>query len=425
MESPKAAHLAIDIGSTVVKLAHLDSSGRLISQEYFARDFDCGIGRQVDQLLLQHANPVERANVVVCSSANGGLRVGIVCLTNLFSGATLRNQVLLAGANPLFVHDLDSAVGEHRQVDILLVGGGVDGRCGESMAKRLERFDATTYNHGALVFAGNRALAERFKARFPHATIIGNPLAMGVSGSAASVFEAVRRAYLDDLVYKAGISELQGALANGIRPTPEVASRGFLRAVLNKSDLHIVGSCVVLDIGGATTDLHYTVEIVRDDSASKPERAQSIARYVFADLGVSASRDTLLLQLRGHPRLYEFLAAVMTEDVRGVYGMLREGDYVPTPELLALACLFLALDRFAEGRGPGLPTAEMARISQVILTGGAAQAVDEARARRVIALLKPVGSDNLLLQVDRRYRLWVDGITWGEDSPGGWGGASV
>ena len=37
-------------------------------------------------------------------------------------------------------------------------------------------------------------------------------------------------------------------------------SRGFQRAVMNRSSLTIGGAAVLLDIGGATTDLHYTIE---------------------------------------------------------------------------------------------------------------------------------------------------------------------
>jgi hypothetical protein len=97
------------------------------------------------------------------------------------------------------------------------------------------------------------------------------------------------------------VSELRTNLSQGIRPTPEVVNQGFHRAILNCSTIQVVGACVLLDIGGATTDLHYTVEIVRDESDAKPLPGSSVARYVFTDLGIVASRDSLLLQLRTHP----------------------------------------------------------------------------------------------------------------------------
>jgi len=142
----------------------------------------------------------------------------------------------------------------------------------------------------------------------------------------------------------------------------------------------------------------------------------SVARYVFTDLGIVASRDTLLLQLRSHPQLYEFLVCVLgSERTRDVYAGLREGEFEPSPQLLSYACLFLALDRFSRGRGPGLPTAELGKLAQLILTGGAAQTLDEAVVGRVLALLLPPEATPPLVQVDRRYEIWVAGIAWNDE----------
>jgi len=410
-----AAVLALDIGSTIVKLARLDSHGGLASQDFYPRDFEAGVAAQVRDILDIHAVDPTVEPVLVCSSANGGLRVGIVCLSPLFSGAALRNQVLLAGANPEYVHGFDHAQGDTRMVDVLLVGGGIDGEDAGPAAALLVSFDPGRYRFGTLVYCGNRNLASAFALRFPFARLIDNPLGETLSSRVGSVFETIRRAYLDDLVFKEGVSELPYGLARSIRPTPEVASRGFLRSVNNQGSFTIVGTCLALDIGGATTDLHYTVECVDADSPVRPSTGVSVARYVFTDLGIVASRDTLMLQLRNHAQLYEFLSAVLGGQTRDVYAALREGDYQPTPQLLSYACLFLALDRFAKGRGPGLPTGDLGKAAQIILTGGAAQTLDEAVVARMLVLLMPEGVPTPLVQVDRRYEIWVAGITWTDD----------
>jgi hypothetical protein len=408
---PSTSRIAVDIGSTVVKVARIGEGDRLLSQDHYARDFEAGIAGQVESLLDALAVG-ERDEVRMCSSANGGLRVGIVCLTKHFSGAALRNQVLLAGANPVFVHDLDEAGGHAGLVDILLVGGGIDCEDAGPLELRLRRFDAKAYRFGALLYAGNRCLADAFAERFPEAVVVANPLADTLSSRSNSVFEVLRRAYLDDLIYKEGVSELGSHLSQGIRPTPEVVSRGFQRALLKRSSLEVVGACILIDVGGATTDFHYTVEIVREDSDNRPAEGASVARYVFTDLGIVASRDSTLLQLRGDPRLYEFLACVLKDDVRDAYRLLREGEYDCSPELLAYACLFLGLDRFAHGRGPGLPTADLGKVAQIILTGGAAQPMSEEVVARMVRLLLPDASGNPMIVVDRHYQVWVDGITW-------------
>src|SRR5205085_1574045 len=115
-------------------------------------------------------------------------------------------------------------------------------------------------------------------------------------------------------------------------------------------------------------------------------------RFVFTDLGIVASRDSLVLQLRHHPRLYEFLGCVLGSAGAATYQAAREGEWEPTPTLLSYGCLFVSLDRFSQGRGPGLPTADLGRIAQVILTGGASQTLEEAVIARVLGLFRSAAS---------------------------------
>jgi hypothetical protein len=53
---------------------------------------------------------------------------------------------------------------------------------------------------------------------------------------------------------------------------------------------------MLLHIDGATTDLHYTTDIIREDSEEKALPEPSVARHVFTDLAIVASRDSTLLQ---------------------------------------------------------------------------------------------------------------------------------
>ncbi|HEY9446456.1 MAG TPA: glutamate mutase L [Burkholderiales bacterium] len=414
LDTLEGTRVAIDIGSTVIKVARIAPDGRLLTQCFHPRDFEIGIARQVESLLPSMEPHAGHGEILLCSSANGGLRVGIVTLTPRFSGAILRDQVLVAGANPVYVHSLNDAPGHTSHVDILLVAGGIDCNDAGPLEARLRRFKPQAYSHGTLVYAGNSALAPLFVQLFPDAHVIANPLANGLTSKTGSVLEAVRRAYLDDLVYKEGVSELRDNMARGIRPTPEVVNLGFFRAVRHCSSIEVIGACVLFDIGGATTDLHYTVELVRDESEEKPSAGLSVARYVFTDLGIVASRGSLMLQIRSHPRLYEFLEAASHTDIRELYGLLREGEYEPPPALLSYACLFLALDRFAHGRGPGLPTADLGKLAQMMLTGGAAQGLDEAVVSRIVRLLLPESANPPPIFIDRQYQMWVDGITWSE-----------
>lgn len=400
--------IAVDIGSTVVKVARLDADDSLSEQLFVPRDFEAGIAAQVTGLL----KGVDLEDVIVCSSANGGLRVGILCLTEPYSGQALRNQVLLAGANPVFLREFDDSAYSKTRVDLLVVGGGIDDEDAQPLLHRLDELDISAYDYGALIYAGNRFGAQVLAGRGIDAHVVANPLQSDVRSQNNSVFAAIRDAYLDDLVHKDGVAQLPAPLLRRIRPTPEVVNRGFQRVISNRSSIVVPGAAVVMDIGGATTDMHYTVEIVRDDSEDRPGPGTSVARYVFTDLGVVASRDSTLMQMRSHPRIYEFLSLVPGADVRETYRALREGELDAAPELLAYGCLFLAFDRFASGRGPGLPSVNLSRIGHVILTGGAAQTLDLEVTRGLLSLFDTNETVRPVLIRDDAYQLWVDGITF-------------
>jgi hypothetical protein len=212
-------------------------------------------------------------------------------------------------------------------------------------------------------------------------------------------------------VHKQGISDLRKSLSKTIRPTPEVVNRGFQRIVFNFSRIEVLGPCILLDIGGATTDLHYTTDIIREDSEEKASTGSSVARYVFTDLGIVASRNSTLLQLRGHPLLYDLLVRISTttseNDVPSTKG--RRIRTFATVTVVYLYSLPLIVSQTAVR--PGFPSVDLGKAAQIILTGGAAQILNVSMASRVVDLFVR-GQGNPRILIDRCDRISVDGITW-------------
>lgn len=404
------AKLAVDIGSTVIKIAEISASRKLLEQSFHSRDFDRNIAEQLEMILSSEYSGFDPLDLLICSSANGGLRIGIVSLTSRYSGAILRNQALLAGANPLYVQTLSQLTADPTNVDVLLIGGGIDCRDVGPAQDLLRAFPVDDFNFGTLIFAGNKHLAGEFSRKYPNTHIISNPITGALDHPDDSVFRALRDAYLDDLVYKKGISEVAAKYPCHIRPTPEVVNRGFELSISNKARYEAIGANILVDIGGATTDLHYTTEIIPDDSEDRPPTGTSIGRYVYTDLGIVASLDSTVIRLRNHSRLYEFLSIILDAPIDETYRALREGDYEITPDTLAYACVFLALDRFSIGDGPGLPQANLARVDRIVLTGGAAQLLDESKVAEIIRMIANKPGECCAVVIDRDYGIWVDGI---------------
>src|SRR5205823_935639 len=107
------------------------------------------------------------------------------------------------------------------------------------------------------------------------------------------------------------------------------------------------------------------------------------------------------------PRLYDLLGRIAGDGgIREMYQALREGEIGPSPRLLSYACLFLALDRFANGSTPGIPLADLSKVAQILLTGGAAQILNVNIAARVVDLFVH-GQGNPCILIDRSYRIWI------------------
>ena len=125
---------AIDIGSTIVKIAE---HGR--AQDRLPRDYDAGIEAQVGGAIDAIRGRDPEARFRICSSANGGLRVGILCLTTRFSGRVAANLASAAGANVVFMRSLSNGeAAPSEAVDALVLVGGTDGPDSEPLERHLD-----------------------------------------------------------------------------------------------------------------------------------------------------------------------------------------------------------------------------------------------------------------------------------------------
>lgn len=406
---------AVDVGSTVIKVARI-RDGVVLDQIFHNRLSDKEIYSQVKGILGASAEEALSDEILCCSSANGGLRVGIVCLTNSFSGEVFRNQTLLAGGNPVFEQTLGEQEPVGTYVDILLVGGGIDCEDAGPLHERLSHFRPDLYNFGSLIFAGNSYLGDYFHHLFPASHIIDNPLTSELTGRNLCVLESLRRAYLDDLVKREFTGKLQNELHHAIRPTPEVVSAGFSRILNNQSSIKVAGPIILLDIGGATTDVHYATELVRPDSNNSPLAGSSVARYVFTDLGVVASGECTRTLLRQEHRLYQFIESLGLSNIRTRYQDLREGETEISQDLLSYACYFMALDRMHNKGNGSVPTIDLRKVSTLILTGGASQGLDKDALSALFRVVSESETSAPLIMIDYEYQIWIDGILSQTDS---------
>lgn len=400
----------IDIGSTVLKVALLDGAGLVAVQSFIDRSYEDGIAAQVDQVLGKLRSKFAIESVRICSSANGGIRVGILGLTRTYSAAIAGHLALSAGANVVVSHVIDEAnAGPTVDLDVLIVTGGID--CPETprLEERVRSLDLSGYRFKSLVYAGNRHLFESFGRHYPDARVVGNPMGADLSLSSEALLEVLRLAYIDDLVDRQGIRELHEVSEVPIWPTPGVVNLAFGVVSACGSDAAYPSPFVVMDIGGATTDVHFGLECLAERSALWSTTFRGANRHVFTDLGVFASKASTEVRMRSHERFFDLLEVIYGEDASRKYAEFAECE-MDKPFLFA-ACLFLALDALTSSGGDKIPNLELSKLGAVIITGGASQSADIAWLQAVMDMFLADGAKGRVkVLLDDNYQLWVQGL---------------
>ncbi|MFA5849822.1 MAG: glutamate mutase L [Bacteroidales bacterium] len=402
----------IDVGSTQIKIAEINDQGILLNQSFHTRDFSISPSDQVRSILSQQLKKPKE--IRICSSANGGIRVGILALTSRFSGTAARSLALGAGANVVFTHIFTEKYDKiiNLTVDTLIFIGGIDCEDSPILKEKILLLDLSIYNYRSLIYAGNNRLAAIFLKRFPHAMIVPNPFDVGLGVHDQSLLAYVRKLYLDDLIDKESIRDLTELSHIPILPTPGIVNIAFEMLARQKTGIIVPLPCIVIDIGGATTDVHFGVETLNLKEGMDSRFYLSSNRYVFTDLGVVASRSSTLLNLSQHIRLYEFLQVICGPLSRQVYLDIREGSI--TDEILFYGCFFLALDQLVNPVTDNVPNIDLTKLASIMITGGASKALilkKEIFSALIQLLLKQGNTlGNISVIIDKQYEMWVHGI---------------
>jgi uncharacterized protein (TIGR01319 family) len=288
------AFVAVDFGSTFTKAIAVDAgSGELIARAEHRTTVDTDVldGYQACRTaLLAVDKSLAKAEVLACSSAGGGLRIGVVGNEELVTAEAGRRVALSSGGrvvavvnNGLTATSLKALRAE--RPDVVLLLGGTDG--GNSAV--LENAAAVLAKYRwrrPVVAAGNieaqgaigAMLAE---AAVPHVFADNVVPEIGVFAP-DSARAAIREMFLAHVIGGKNLSRDPGFARMVRAATPDVVLRGV--EVL--ASLH--GDVAVVDIGGATTDVHSVIELDPEDANLGREvvATHPVTRTVEGDLGM-------------------------------------------------------------------------------------------------------------------------------------------
>jgi uncharacterized protein (TIGR01319 family) len=389
--------VCVDIGSTYTKAALVDVGTRaLVATAQAPTTADV-----VDGVLAATAG--FDGSVLACSSAGGGLRLAVVGYEELISAEAGHRAALSAGARVVHVAAGrldDDALALLRKIDpdVVLLVGGTDG--GEASVLRHNAAALAGMDWSVpVVLAGNAAVRDEVTAVLRdgglpvHATDNVLPDIGRLAPEPART--AIREVFLEHVIGGERLST-DPRLRQWVRAvTPDAVLEGVSVLAGLRSSAEVPG-VVVLDVGGATTDV-YCVPDPDAEQATLGREAVGVParrRTVEGDLGVVSSVDDLR-------------AAALAEG-------LAPGD---DPLSLGEAAATVALRRHLRAEAAYGPGGAGARgVGLVVLSGGVFRHADPVAVDGVVARLAADrgGAGSVLsgtpVVVDRRYVLAAAGL---------------
>lgn len=411
--------LLLDVGSTVIKVCTRSEADQFSSVERVSRLPDVAPGDQVRALVEQRQRSTGISAVRICSSANGGVRVGILGLSRRHSVVAAARAAVGGGGNVVFERVLaDGAPQPAPPVDVLVLVGGVDGADHRRLRTALSATRLADYPRDVLVWAG--ADAPDIVAGLPVDRQVANVLDHRLRPRLQGLAETIREIYVDDLVDHKGLRALTDLTDVQIWPTPAVVGLAAGRMSRQRIPPAPTAPFVVVDVGGATTDVFICAELRRAHTA-RSSPGESIVRHVFTDLGVVASRGALLQRLAGDANLFDLVSAVAPSRSRALYNAICEGaaDSLAPPAGF-LTCLFLALRWLAAPSGPH--RVDLGKAASFVITGGAWNGTPSSAIRRVVDAACGRSGSACSVLLDHGYLMWAYGIQEvpGRLSSGAW-----
>jgi len=405
--------LVAEIGSTTTVVSAFDglTTGEpLLLGQGFAPtsvvEGDVGIGLDAARASLEgRLGPLEPGVTLATSSAAGGLRMTVHGLTAKMTAMAAREAALGAGAVVKLqtagrLRDVDLADIEGVRPNLVLLAGGVEGGDSDTVlfnARRLTELEARP----VVVYGGNSAAAGQARALLESAGFPVRVTANVYPGvdelDIVPARHAIHDAFEEHITQAPGMGRIGDFVTGRILPTPG--------AVLMAAEAlaESIGDLVVVDVGGATTDVHSITDGSPEIAAMSIDPQPRAKRTVEGDLGtfVSAEHVAALIDEEHRPPVLppavpftpdEITAASLLARVATVVGVHRHAG--------RLSHLYTPRGRQTVAKGRDLTACRL-----LLGTGGALVRLPGGMEALEAARSAPAGGELLLPPPDARCLL--------------------
>ncbi|MFT3874387.1 MAG: glutamate mutase L [Nocardioides sp.] len=296
--------ICADFGSTFTKTALVDlAEGRIVAQASHRTTIDTDVLDGYDACLAELISQDPRAadaEVLACSSAGGGLRIAVIGNEELVTAEAGRRVALSSGGRVVGVFAAsrgdDLAGLTEVAPDVVLLTGGTDGGNSEALLACAHDLAAGEWR-GPVVVAGNADAREEVRAILDDAglpsvvtdNVVPRIGVLHPEGARA----AIREMFLVHVIGGKHLSRRADFTAMVRGATPDIVLTGVELLARGLDAAHPgAGDVVVVDVGGATTDVHSVVELDPEDAAAPDGLGREVVattpvtRTVEGDLGM-------------------------------------------------------------------------------------------------------------------------------------------
>lgn len=451
-------YLLVDIGSTFTKGSLVDTKkhriighGKAITTietsvmhgiREMLSDLEQDAHQRGHRLIFTDGKCWDRA--LLCSSAAGGLKMIAVGLGRHLTAEAAARSALGAGARILKTYALELSDDDLREMerlhpDILLLSGGTNHGNRRSLVDHARKLSTLSIRF-PIVIAGNTEVAEEAADILSDfdVTVTENVMPQVNVLNADPARREIRRLFMERITHAKGLDEVSATIGPVLTPTPDAVLQAARLLSLGTANRRGMGDLLLVDIGGATTDIHSVGKgkpaspVISIDGRESELRIEGLQepldkRTVEGDLGMRYSAWSLYESVGSealealHPADYAKECAMRAENIKWIP---KTPEDFAVDRALARSCAQMALSRhvgtlrrdYEKGRYIYyLSGKDLSSFSTIIGTGGVLVHQDQPKRilRPEARLLYP---HNPTLYLDRTYILSAMGLLATEEA---------
>lgn len=316
------AYMLLDFGSTYTKLTVVDIDKEEIVATAKAittieDDIMIGFNNAYKELMEKlEGKEVQFVKKLACSSAAGGLKMVAIGLVPELTAEAAKRAALGAGARVInvFSYELTSEEIEEiksTNIDIILLAGGTDGGNKDCIIHNARTLVESGVNI-PIVVAGNKSANDEIRNIFEGAgfyyRITKNVMPKLNILNVEPAREEIRKVFMDRITEAKGLSNAEEYVNGILMPTPAAVLKAANILSVGSDEEDGIGDLIVVDIGGATTDVHSIGigEPTKGGVNMKGLEEPFAKRTVEGDLGMRYSAVSLL-EAAGSRKLRKYL----------------------------------------------------------------------------------------------------------------------